>query len=475
MLTIATRTGSLYTLSYGTNGVTTVTDSTGRALVLTSNEYGIVTSMTVPGGGVYLYEYGENGALNKVVFPGGAFRKYLYEDNRHKFALTGIEDERGVRVATYAYDASGFAISTERALYDNKYTVARVDYGTVTNASATDAFGTTHNYSFKNIGGVNRLDSHTIPGTTYLVNGLGQRVKKSTAAADTFFAYDEAGRLLGEYDGAGAPIQETVWLGNTPVAIVKPKQPSGYDIFYVWADHLNTPRIVSDAANTIRWEWRHADAFGANAPDENPAGAGVFAYNLRFPGQYFDQETGLHYNYFRDYDPRIGRYVQSDPIGLDGGLNTYGYVEQDPLLRSDPLGLFGPLGAAAGGAISAGVQFAVCQKLGGSFQTCMKCINLADVAISMAMGAVAPTWLGNVGKGIFNLNKTRSALTAAGGPAMGRMAGVAVAGDATKAAMATGFGFIGKINVPSIQFGCEDECSKYRLSPEAMASLTSFF
>jgi RHS repeat-associated protein len=74
-------------------------------------------------------------------------------------------------------------------------------------------------------------------------------------------------------------------------------------------------------------------------PDENPSELGAFDLTLRLPGQYYDRETNLHYNTFRDYSPEIGRYVESDPTGLLGGVNTYGYVRGNPLKFADPIGL----------------------------------------------------------------------------------------------------------------------------------------
>lgn len=74
-------------------------------------------------------------------------------------------------------------------------------------------------------------------------------------------------------------------------------------------------------------------------PDENPAGLGTFEFPLRLPGQYADRETNLFYNYFRDYDPALGRYAESDPIGLYGGINTYAYANNSALLLVDVKGL----------------------------------------------------------------------------------------------------------------------------------------
>jgi RHS repeat-associated protein len=112
--------------------------------------------------------------------------------------------------------------------------------------------------------------------------------------------------------------------------------------FYVHTDHLNTPRkIAQPSSGTLAWRW-DADPFGTAAPNSNPGGLGTFIYNLRYPGQYYDSETGLNYNYFRDYDPQTGRYVESDPIGLQGGsYSAYAYADDMPTSIFDPLGLWG--------------------------------------------------------------------------------------------------------------------------------------
>ena len=154
--------------------------------------------------------------------------------------------------------------------------------------------------------------------TTYIYNALGQLIEKSGNGGTTLLMYDEAGHIQGEYSSAGAMIEETVWLGDIPVATLQPNG-SSVSINYVHTDHLGTPRkITRPSDNGLMWRW-DPDTFGSLAPNTNPAGLGTFIYNLRFPGQYALPESGLYYNYFRDYDPTMGRYVESDPIGLRGG------------------------------------------------------------------------------------------------------------------------------------------------------------
>jgi RHS repeat-associated protein len=176
--------------------------------------------------------------------------------------------------------------------------------------------------------------------TVYAYNALGHRVKKSGGAGTSYFVYDEAGHYLGQYNAAGALVEEIVWLGDIPVATLRTNTGGGIGFFYIHTDHLNTPvRLTRLEDNEIMWRWDR-DPYGGGAPDEDADGNGAFVFfNMRFPGQFADVESGLHYNLRRDYDYRTGRYLESDPMGLDAGINPYAYVDGNPILFSDPSGL----------------------------------------------------------------------------------------------------------------------------------------
>ena len=116
-------------------------------------------------------------------------------------------------------------------------------------------------------------------------------------------------------------------------------QAGGVDIYFIHPDHLDTPRAVVNANDQSIWLWDSAP-FGDTAANEQPtAGIPNFTFNLRFPGQQYDREMGTHYNYHRDYEAGTGRYVQSDPIGVDDDLGTFSYVGAAPLVSIDPQGL----------------------------------------------------------------------------------------------------------------------------------------
>jgi RHS repeat-associated protein len=251
------------------------------------------------------------------------------------------------RTQQFSYDALG-----SRASFNLDGAAATLYYGSNTHqlqsmvgvVSPTYLGGATSlTYTYNNANRLAEVKSSGATLATYAINGLGQRVRKDVGLITTVFVYDEQGRILGEYDGTGQLIQETVWLDDLPIATLRPTgtgTPTPIAVHYVHADHLGSPRAVTRPAdNQLLWQWDNTDPFGNNAANENPAGLGTFRYNLRFPGQYYDAETGTHYNYFRDYDPAVGRYEQSDPIGLRGGLNTYAYVGSFPIGDSDAEGL----------------------------------------------------------------------------------------------------------------------------------------
>jgi RHS repeat-associated protein len=224
-------------------------------------------------------------------------------------------------------------------------------------------------------------------------NGRGERVYtrvsdlQAWTDTDDRYAYDESGQLIGSYrsevEGKNFfRAEEIVWLDNTPVArvVIVPSQgaeekgaAAGIEVHAIHTDHLNTPRALVNAqtqggqpVGTVIWRWRlvnqgtsGSNAFGAMAAEEDPDGNGTtLRFDLRFPGQQYDASTGLHYNYFRDYEAGTGRYVESDPIGLRGGLSTHGYALQNPLRYSDPEGL--ATEAALGWCIAGGPANPLC-------------------------------------------------------------------------------------------------------------------
>ncbi|CCF97316.1 type IV secretion protein Rhs [Ralstonia solanacearum K60] len=257
----------------------------------------------LPAYGSQTYRYDADGNRTGVTIGGlNATESIDAASNRLKASMAGW-----MRMA-YRYDTSGNLISNGWVAYQYS------DRGRL--ASATFVNVTTH----------------------YSYNALGQRVVKSGFAVPTGavrYVYDEAGHLLGEYGRAGDAFQETVYLGDTPVVTIRNGEP-----YYIYADQIDTPRVITDTNNLMVWRWDQADPFGAMPPNMNPSGLGMFVYNLRFPGQVYDQETGKHYNANRDYDPVTGRYIQSDPIGLNGGQwSTYSYVDGNPASYVDPWGL----------------------------------------------------------------------------------------------------------------------------------------
>jgi len=158
----------------------------------------------------------------------------------------------------------------------------------------------------------------------YTYNGNGQRVKKTVNGTVTIFHYSLNGQIIAESNSAGTITAEYVYLNNQPMAKME-----GVNTYYYHNDHLATPQKMTDASGTVVWSADYKP-FG-----EATITVSTITNNLRFPGQYFDAETGTHYNYFRDYNPAIGRYSEADPIGLRGGLDPYVYVKANPVGRID--------------------------------------------------------------------------------------------------------------------------------------------
>lgn len=298
--------------------------STGQAAPSYDQSFGydeLNRLTTVSGATNWSYSYDPNGNRTSMTTGSGPTRNFssTFDTNR----LSTISNP----TRTLTYDAAG-NVSTD------------LQAGASTNYSAV--------YSLE--GRLSEMSQGSTGLVKFSYDAFGRRIVRvegGAAANVTVYAYDNANHLIGEYKADGTPISEYVWLADTPVAVIKGSG-AGTEVFAVHADHLDTPRILMDTQWRVRWRWM-GEPFGSSAAEEQPtANVAAVEQNLRFPGQQYEAFGGRHYNHFRDYDPTTGRYIQSDPIGLAGGINTYAYVGGNPLSFVDPNGLQASGGGGGG-------------------------------------------------------------------------------------------------------------------------------
>ncbi len=297
-------------------------------------------------------------------------QSFAYDDLNRLTAATGAYGAYG-----YTYDLSGNRIAQSRPAGNDAYSIAlssnrlmqitgattrSFTYDAAGNAAndnrGSGAFSSNYAYTYDAAGGMAQAERDGLTLARYTSDARHLRAIRDlpgAAVPKTHFLYDADGNLLAEHDGVtGAVLREMIWLPaqeQTPSALPVgwvDASATGAPLYFVHADHLGRPQKLTDQAGAVTWDARF-EPFG-----ESVAIYGALSQNLRFPGQYADSESGLSYNWHRTYDPSLGRYLQSDPIGLAGGINTYAYVEGNPLRYTDPDGLNPATGAIIGGTVA---------------------------------------------------------------------------------------------------------------------------
>ena len=290
---------------------------------------------------------------------------YLYDSVGRIYQATKTTPLGGTTLQTFDYDTNGnlktngptvltFNAATNRLATRQGVAVTHDGAGNLLNN------GVGQSYTWDSLG---RLSTVTTGGltTTYQYNYLNQRVRKTrSTGVQTLYYYNTDGLLQLESSHTSNVPQATYFYDDAakPVAVLYaangPYNASAQDkLVYLHTDHVGAVRRASDSdfslTNRQVWSWE-SDPFGTTAPLQDPDGNGVqTVINLRFPGQYYDAESGLHYNGNRYYDPKMGRYISSDLIGLSGGINTYAYVGNNPISYVDLDGLLADLLPGAGG------------------------------------------------------------------------------------------------------------------------------